>query len=171
MIDKMGDNFLGLLTAMEDLKKSCNEQEMHVNVSLNKALSNQNAINELQNRSEILANIVASIEKEVTIVKETKQDRREIEEYRRKIDGLVAKMQSDLDLKTNQFNTVENFVEKYVPIRIQSQISETLEAVLQRSYLNRLENFEMEKYKQLNLAILEDDGTSNLTEIMRDVMK
>jgi hypothetical protein len=42
-------------------------------------------------------------------------------------------MQKELDEKTNQFNTVENFVEKYIPIRIQSQISETLGCVLTRS--------------------------------------
>ena len=58
----------------------------------------------------------------------------------------IIAMQKELDEKTNQFNTVENFVEKYIPIRIQSQISETLSAVLTRSQINKLENFEMEKF-------------------------
>ena len=53
-------------------------------------------------------------------------------------------------------------MEKYIPIRIQSQISETLGAVLQRSQLNKLENFEMEKFQKLNNAILDDDGSANL---------
>lgn len=30
----------------------------------------------------------------------------------------IIAMQKELDEKTNQFNTVENFVEKYIPIRI-----------------------------------------------------
>lgn len=37
--------------------------------------------------------------------------------------------------------------------------------------LNKLENFEMEKFNELNMKILEDDGTANLKEIMRDIMK
>ena len=32
--------------------------------------------------------------------------------------GEIKKMQKEIDEKTNQFNTVENFVEKYIPIRI-----------------------------------------------------
>ncbi len=74
----------------------------------------------------------------------------------------IHKTQVELDEKTNQFNTVENFVEKYIPIRIQSQISETLGQVLPRSQLNKLENYEMEKFNELNLKILEDDGSANL---------
>lgn len=37
--------------------------------------------------------------------------------------------------------------------------------------MNKLENFEMEKFNELNLKILEDDGSSNLKEIMREIMK
>ena len=37
--------------------------------------------------------------------------------------------------------------------------------------LNKLENFEMEKFNELNMKILEDDGSANLKEIMREIMK
>lgn len=83
----------------------------------------------------------------------------------------IHKTQVELDEKTNQFNTVENFVEKYIPIRIQSQISETLGQVLPRSQLNKLENYEMEKFNELNMKILEDDGSANLAAIMKEVLK
>lgn len=62
-------------------------------------------------------------------------------------------------------------MEKYIPIRIQSQISETLNGVLPRSQLNKLDNYEMEKFNELNLKILEDDGSANLAAIMREIMK
>jgi hypothetical protein len=62
-------------------------------------------------------------------------------------------------------------VEKYIPIRIQSQISETLNGVLPRSQLNKLDNYEMEKFNELNLKILDDDGSANLAAIMREIMK
>ena len=94
-----------------------------------------------------------------------------MEELRDRILTDIRGLQVDLDNKTNQFNTVENFVEKYIPIRIQSQISETLASVLSRSQLNKLENFEMEKFKSLNLVILDDDGSSNLKEMMREILK
>lgn len=94
-----------------------------------------------------------------------------VEEVISQIWASIHKTQVELDEKTNQFNTVENFVEKYIPIRIQSQISETLGSFLPRSQLNKLENFEMEKFNELNLKILEDDGSSNLAGIMREIMK
>lgn len=37
--------------------------------------------------------------------------------------------------------------------------------------LNKLENYEMEKFNELNLKILEDDGSANLKEIMREILK
>jgi hypothetical protein len=43
--------------------------------------------------------------------------------------------------------------------------------VLPRSQLNKLENYEMEKFNELNMRILEDDGSSNLAAIMREIMK
>mmetsp|Transcript_681 Transcript_681/g.734 ORF Transcript_681/g.734 Transcript_681/m.734 type:complete len:119 (+) Transcript_681:960-1316(+) len=83
----------------------------------------------------------------------------------------MKKVHEELDTRTNQFNTVENFIEKYVPIRIQSQISETLSSFLTRSQLSKLENFEMEKYQILNRAILDDDGTSNLPGIIKEILE
>ena len=62
-------------------------------------------------------------------------------------------------------------MEKYIPIRIQSQISETLACILTRSQLNKLENFEMEKFQQLNEVILEDDGSADLKNLMREILK
>jgi len=37
--------------------------------------------------------------------------------------------------------------------------------------LNKLDNYEMEKFNELNLKILEDDGSANLAAIMREIMK
>lgn len=94
-----------------------------------------------------------------------------MEEVISQIWASIHKNQVELDQKTNQFNTVENFVEKYIPIRIQSQISETLGQVLPRAQLNKLENYEMEKFNELNMKILEDDGSANLASIMREILK
>lgn len=42
---------------------------------------------------------------------------------------------------------------------------------LNRAQLNKLENFEMEKFNELNLKILEDDGSANLAQMMREITK
>ena len=100
-----------------------------------------------------------------------KQDKNVMEELKDRIWLEMGKINQELDEKTNQFNTVENFVEKYIPLRIQSQISETLGAVLQSSLLNKLENYEMEKFAQLNQIILQDDGNGNLKRMMTQLKK
>lgn len=43
--------------------------------------------------------------------------------------------------------------------------------MLPRAQLNKLENYEMEKFNELNLKILEDDGSANLASIMREILK
>lgn len=41
-----------------------------------------------------------------------------------------SKVNRLLDVKDNQIQTIENFIEKYVPIRVQSQISELLGEIM-----------------------------------------
>ena len=37
--------------------------------------------------------------------------------------------------------------------------------------MNKLENFEMEKFQVLNQTILDDDGNANLESIMKEILK
>lgn len=120
--------------------------EVQLNITTTKGLSNQNYIKELQRRSDQFATNIEKCQKELQLLYELKQDKVITEEMRSKMWTEIVKMQKEIDEKTNQFNTVENFVEKYIPIRIQSQISETLGAILNRAQMNKLENFEMEKF-------------------------
>ena len=57
------------------------------------------------------------------------------------------KIYDNLDTKENKIGSLERFVEFYVPLTIQSQISETLSVILSRNKLNKLKAFEIEKYK------------------------
>lgn len=62
---------------------------------------------------------------------------------------------------------VENFVEKYIPIRIQSTISEALSAIL--PYKERLKQaeFDKKKFAELHQIILDDDGIPRLAEKLK----
>ncbi|CDW88205.1 UNKNOWN [Stylonychia lemnae] len=170
-INKLKENYANLLLSIEDLRNNLSNQELNLSLTTSKSMSNSNYVRELQSRSDVFAENIQKCQKELTLLYELKQDKSIMEEIKDKMWEEIHKMQRELDEKTNQFNTVENFVEKYIPIRIQSQISETLACILNRSQMNKLENFEMEKFQQLNLVILEDDGSANLQEIMKEILK
>ena len=58
--------------------------------------------------------------------------------------------------------TTDNYLDKYLPFRIQNLISETLENVLDKEQIQKLTIFEGEKFKSLHERILADNGEPNL---------
>jgi len=64
------------------------------------------------------------------------------------------------DLNNNMTST-DNYMEKYLPFKIQGQISESFNAVLDRKMLKRFADFEVLKYKALHGVILDDEGMPN----------
>lgn len=60
---------------------------------------------------------------------------------------------------SNHVLSHDNFYEKYIPIRIQAQISETLKAVLGGKERRRLELYDNDKNSLLYQALLIDDGS------------
>ena len=83
-------------------------------------------------------------------IKEVKIDKSRYEEQTLAYDNKFDKICTTNDDQEFHIRTMERFIDKYIPIRIQSQISETLGAVLDRKYLNKLENFEKCQYNKLN---------------------
>ena len=66
----------------------------------------------------------------------------------------VKAMGDICDVVKIKTSTAERFIDKYIPIKIQTQISETLQSVLGKSYLDKLEQYEFEKYQELNNNVL-----------------
>ena len=66
-------------------------------------------------------------------------------------------VKNDLEENRNRTATTENYLEKYLPLRIQNIISEnfhnTFESVIRRKFVK----FEKLKYEKLNDVILKDD--------------
>jgi hypothetical protein len=48
-------------------------------------------------------------------------------------------------------------MDRYIPIRIQQQIADSIKAISGRTQLLKYENFEMEKYKVMNQEVLSDE--------------
>ena len=44
-----------------------------------------------------------------------------------RLDALMDKFKENLEANTNHFIMVENFIDKYMPLRIQNQIAEMIE--------------------------------------------
>lgn len=71
------------------------------------------------------------------------------------------------DLCSNLMTT-DNYLDKYLPFRIQNFISETLENVLPQVQLEKLVRFDKAKYKHMHENIIKDDGISNLDKMKLD---
>lgn len=52
--------------------------------------------------------------------------------------------------------TLDRFVDRYMPVRIQTQICDTLHKVLSASSKNRLQKYEIVTFRKLNNEILAD---------------
>eukprot|EP00347_Sterkiella_histriomuscorum_P014931 403358959 len=79
------------------------------------------------------------------------------------------RIQKLLDIKDNQVQTIENFIEKYVPIRVQSQISEILNEVMSGKQLELLEEVEKKKFDELHQVLLLDSGVANLLQQIKSM--
>lgn len=62
---------------------------------------------------------------------------------------------------------VENFVEKYIPIRIQSTVSEVLAYIMPYKEKLKLTEYDKKKYGELHQIILDDDGIPRLAEQLK----
>ena len=62
----------------------------------------------------------------------------------------ISRVKRDAENHANHFAMIENFVEKYIPIRIQSQISMTLNQILPESNRDLLYNYEKDKFREMH---------------------
>lgn len=67
-----------------------------------------------------------------------------------------------LEDQKNHTLTIENFMEKYLPIKVQTQISETFKAIPDKKIRKYLELYESVKFEELHSAILDDTGNPEI---------
>jgi len=85
------------------------------------------------------------------------------------IQGEFDLINKDLDVQLNKIKSMEHFIDKYIPIRVQQLIGETFSAIVSQTQLQRLQNFEMEKYKKLNEDVLDDETHPELIDLMHRI--
>ena len=92
------------------------------------------------------------------MLNQEKADKSAVEENSSNINQIILEHSRTLEDNKNHSLTIENFMEKYLPIKIQSQISDTVKAVTDKKSRKNLDLYEQHKYEELHSAILEDNG-------------
>ena len=102
----------------------------------------------------------------------TKLDVKKADSKHKTLVAEVEDMKKEIALSENHLITIESFVDKYLPIRVQSQLSELLGKIIEKdSEMHiRLLNFEKIKFDELYDEILADDGIPNLMGRIDEIM-
>lgn len=110
--------------------------------------SHSNSLLKLESRIELVNQVT---------VKEQKY-KEEIERIEHSIKALEVK-ETDF---INHLATIENYVEKYLPVQIQTQVGEATKAILPQRELKKFEDSQKKIFEKINQIILSDDGVPDI---------
>ena len=102
----------------------------------------------------------------------TKLDAKKYGDKHKLTENLVDDMKKELAINENHLNMIENFIDKYLPIRVQSHLSEILGNLYEKGTDQhiKLEEVEKRKFEDLYEVILADDGIPNLMGRIDNIM-
>lgn len=106
---------------------------------------------------------------EIIDLQATKLTIKAFEDERLHLRSDILQLREQAENNGNHFAMVENYVEKYLPVRVQGQISETLQQALDYKEAARLVKYEKSKFMELHGVILMDDGVPRLYERIKDI--
>ena len=95
-------------------------------------------------------------EKKLADIDGKKLDAAEFHQNSHKCDHWFDEMQQKLDETRIQCTTLDRFVDRYLPVRIQSQMGQTLHSILGVNSKHRLQLYEITAFQKLNNAVLGD---------------
>ncbi len=112
---------------------------------------------------------ILALEKETVRLEGDKTDKKLFYKTKKKLD--LKDLEQDIKLfkNVNHCITLDNYLEKYLPIRTQGLINETLRSVLGGKERRRLELYDNEKNAILYQQLLSDDGSGNIAGLMREL--
>ena len=102
----------------------------------------------------------------------TKLDAKKFSDKHKVTENLVDDMKKELAINENHLNMIENFIDKYLPIRVQSHMSEIMGNLYEKGTDEhiKLEEVERRKFEELYEVILTDDGIPNLMGRIDNIM-
>ena len=168
-IKKYDSNEQKILSEINDIRNKLNSVEI-------KTIQNEQKIAVLQNQEKMnvqqIENHDGRIELQLQSINDLKMEKlnsKVFEGERDRLDKIIDDLTLQAENHGNHFAMVENFVEKYIPVRIQSQISETLQQVLPYKEAQTLAAFEKLRFNEMHTIILEDDGEPHLWEKIKEI--
>lgn len=112
--------------------------------------------------------------RELGLMENTKVDRATVSTQLAEMNHRLKDIHTQVSMKENHIVTIENFIEKYLPVRVLSQVSEVFNSVLTHqdgrdsADLRRLANYEKLKYSQYNQVILNDNGIPDIMRVIAE---
>ena len=102
------------------------------------------------------------------------ENKLELSYFQLELGKLIKDIQEVKYLNEDLTNTVrgtDNYLEKYIPFRMQNMITETMNNVLPKSDLHKLHEFAARKYLQLKEVVADDDGVPRFSKVFFRIPK
>ena len=165
--DKLTTSHKQLNDMFKDMFRKHGELEAQYEKFNDSLFSLQSTNKMIDDRTKEQGELITQLRIKVGNLIETKQDKSNFQEQKMQIQNDFDQIHKDQDIQLNKIKSMEHFIDKYIPIRVQQLIGETLTAVATQGQLTKLQNFEMEKYKKLNEDVLDDETHPELIDLMR----
>ena len=130
-----------------------------------KAAEQQSAIGNHGEQLRALAEQMHSVAIEVGALDERKVEKKDMQTEMASVEFRVKDVGLTVTENRNHLFSVENFIEKYLPVRMLAQMSEILREIYPNKdsqEYRRLLSYEENKYNQYNKAIIRDEGQPDL---------
>lgn len=124
---------------------------------------------QLSSQVETMKKIVGDCEYEVTRMKRSKLEEKDLIPHRKEWQLEVGKLKDSMHQEDLRRNSVEQYLDKYVPLTVQAILSESLHASLDNKALRRFSQFESAKIPMLKNTLTEN--TTNSLDELRNITK
>lgn len=114
---------------------------------------------QLTSQVETMKKTVGECEYEVSKMKRSKLEEKDLLPHRKEWQLEVGKLKEGLHQEEAKRNSIENFLDKYLPMSILASLSESLHASLDHKSLQRLTQYEVAKIPELKNAVAEKKTT------------
>jgi hypothetical protein len=124
----------------------------------------------LVSKFDCLSREVKSLTRDLANIETYKQDRQEARHHYHELKSNFMKLYTEMSLKENHIVTIENFVEKYLPMRVMSQLQEVMCKVWSDDpgcdELKKLKALENITSKRFTKELLKDEGKPDLMNLI-----
>jgi hypothetical protein len=120
---------------------------------------------------DILKQQMAGVIRDLSSLENLKADKQAVQHTTSEMQAVSKQLYTQISLKENHIVTIENFIEKYLPMRVLTQTGQVLASVLEDGYADKINTVVNSLLDQLREHILKDSGIPDLMEVMSKMNK